>query len=279
MSKNTKVENQVENGSDIVKSSRFSNFVFFIAPAISIAVLLVLWFIGSRGNERIFPSPITVFFKLCNIFVKPLSGSTLLGHIGISMMRVFAGLGAAIIVGVPLGTLIGWNKTVKASVGALFECIRPIPVLAWIPLIIMWFGIGEQAKIIMIFIGALMPIVVNSYTGIKLVSSLYLDVGRMFNCTSQSQLLTKIVLPAALPTIFAGIRNATSVAWMVVLASEMLAAKAGLGFLINRGMEVFDISLCLAGMVSIGICGAMLGLLTNLIERMICPWSAKKKSD
>ena len=172
-----------------------------------------------------------------------------------------------------------YKRQVRATLGTLFECIRPIPVLAWIPLMIMWFGIGEKAKIIMIFIGALMPIVVNSYTGIKLVSPLYLDVGRMFNASSQSQLLWKIVLPAALPTIFAGIRNATSMSLMVVLAAEMLAAKSGLGFMINRGMEAYNMKLVMSGMVAIGVTGAMLSVLTNLIERRICPWNSHIKSE
>ena len=120
---------------------------------------------------------------------------------------------------------------------------------------------------------ALMPIVVNSYTGIKMVSPLYLDVGKMFNASTERQLLTSIVLPAALPTIFAGIRNATSLALMVVLAAEMIAARAGLGFLINRGMEVFDVSLVMAGMVAIGVTGALVAALTNFIERKLCPWN------
>jgi NitT/TauT family transport system permease protein/sulfonate transport system permease protein len=192
---------------------------------------------------------------------------------------VFAALFFAIVIGVPTGILIGWNRFFAKTVGTLFELIRPIPALAWIPLVITWFGIGETPKVIMVFLGALMPIVVNSYTAIKLVPPLYIDVGRMFNAVTSRQILTKVVLPASLPTIFAGIRNATSVGWMVVLAAEMLAAKSGLGFLINRGMESFDVALIMCGMVMIGVIGALLAVATNLIERRLCPWNIALTSD
>lgn len=267
------VENQVENGRDVVRDRPAKRWLYAVSPAFGIGLLLIVWMIASGRNVRIFPTPWIVVQKMWELLFTPISGATLPGHLGISMLRVFIALGFAIFIGVPFGVLIGWSPRFRATFGALFECIRPIPVLAWIPLIVMWFGIGEKAKIIMIFIGSFMPIVVNSYTGIKMVSPLYLDVGKMFNAVTQGQLLRRIVLPAALPTIFAGIRNATSVAWMVVLAAEMLAAKTGLGFLICRGMEVFDISLVMAGMVSVGLAGVFLAFITNFIERKVCPWN------
>lgn len=274
-----KVENQIEHGSDTAKESVWMKLIYLVIPFVGLGIMLCMWFAASNINTEAFPTPAEVLKQLADLMVHPLSGYTLLGHVAISLRRVCIALFFAMLAGIPLGILIGWNPMVRATLGTLFECIRPIPVLAWIPLMIMWFGIGEKAKIIMIFIGALMPIVVNSYTGIKLVSPLYLDVGRMFNASSQSQLLWKIVLPAALPTIFAGIRNATSMSLMVVLAAEMLAAKSGLGFMINRGMEAYNMKLVMSGMVAIGVTGAMLSVLTNLIERRICPWNSHIKSE
>lgn len=274
-----KLENQIESGQDAATRSAFVGFVHFIAPYVALCLLVAAWWFASHENARIFPSPAIVLDKLWHLLWNKLSGSTLFGHIGISMLRIFVALFFAIVIGVPFGVLIGWSPVFRATFGALFECVRPIPVLAWIPLVIMWFGLGERAKTVMIFVGSFMPIVVNSYTGIKMVSPIYLDVGRMFNAATQKQLLMKIVLPAALPTIFAGIRNATSVAWMVVLAAEMLAAKTGLGFIISRGMEVFDIALVMTGMVCIGVAGAFLALLTNLVERKVCPWNRALASE
>ncbi len=110
----------------------------------------------------------------------------------------------------------------EQPVGTLFELLRPIPPLAWLPIIIMAFGIGELPKILIVFIGAFMPIVINSYTGIRLVDPLLLDVARSFNA-DERQLLSIVAIPSSLPAIFAGIRNATSGAWMTVLAGEMIA--------------------------------------------------------
>lgn len=250
-----------------------------LLPFLSILCILVIWIIGSGINSAIIPSPAQVAERMVKLCVTPVARTSLPGHILASLVRVFKALFLAIAVGIPMGVFIGWSKPFAATVGVLFEMIRPIPALAWIPLLIAWFGVSETSKVVMVFLGALMPIVVNSYTAIKLVPSLYIDVGKMFNAVTDRQLLTRIVLPASLPTIFAGIRNSTSVAWMVVLAAEMLAAKSGLGFLINRGMESFDVPLVMCGMVLIGVIGALLALLTNLIERRLCPWNRSLVSE
>lgn len=274
-----KTENQVETSKEARQKNLIYHVLYYALPVLSIVLLIAVWFLGASKNSMIFPTPITVLERMVDLCQNELSGYTLLGHMGISLLRVAIALSLAILIGVPLGVMIGWSRAVRATIGALFECIRPIPMLAWIPLMVMWFGIGEKSKIIMIFMAALMPIVVNAYTGIKMVSPLYLDVGRMFNASTQRQLLTVVVLPAALPTIFAGIRNATGMALMVVLAAEMLAARAGLGFLINRGMEVFDVSLVMSGMVAIGVTGALLAVLTNYLERKLCPWNRSLSSE
>jgi taurine transport system permease protein len=271
--------NQTDCTKDTVKTSLSRRILMDVAPYLAILALLAIWFFASVANARIVASPLDVVVRLGKLSVTKLSGNYLWSHALASLTRVFAALFFAIIIGVPMGILIGWNRFFAKTIGTLFELIRPIPALAWIPLVITWFGIGETPKIIMVFLGALMPIVVNSYTAIKLVPPLYIDVGRMFNAVTGRQILTKVVLPASLPTIFAGIRNATSVGWMVVLAAEMLAAKSGLGFLINRGMESFDVALIMSGMVMIGVIGALLAVATNFIERRLCPWNIALTSD
>ena len=156
---------------------------YFILHFLGILLLLAIWCLGSSANPIIFPTPVMLLRRMAELCQNELSGYTLIGHMGVSLLRVAVSLFLAIVIGVPLGVLIGWSRTVRATIGALFECIRPIPMLAWIPLMVMWFGIGEESKIIMIFMAALMPIVVNSYTGIKMVSQLYLDVGKMFHAS------------------------------------------------------------------------------------------------
>lgn len=255
------------------ESSRMRRILSAWAPFISIAAFVLIWLLAHAGNPNLVASPIEVIERAMKLCQQSISGHYLWGHVLASARRIVLGLALAIIVGVPLGILIGWNPYFAKTVGTLFELIRPIPALAWIPLFVMWLGIGETPKVILVFIGSLMPITVNSYTGVRLVSPLYLDVGRMFNCTKGSKLLVHVVVPAALPAIFAGIRSSTSVAWMVVLAAEMMGADSGLGFLINRGMTVFDIALIMTGMVMIGVLGALLSLLLGAVERRICPWN------
>lgn len=249
-----------------------------ILPFLSIALLLGIWLYASGINSMLVPTPGMVWDRLVQLFVKPIGNVNLFGHILASLKRVFIALFFAILLGVTIGVLIGWNRAFRATVGTLFELLRPIPPLAWLPIIIMAFGIGELPKILIVFIGAFMPIVINSYTGIRLVDPLLLDVARSFNA-DERQLLFNVAIPSSLPAIFAGIRNATSGAWMTVLAAEMIAAKQGLGFLIQRGMDYFDVSLILVGMLTIGIVGALLAVLTNVLERLIIPWNQKINQD
>ena len=155
----------------------------------------------------------------------------------------------------------------------MFEVIRPIPPIAWIPLITIWFGIGEFSKILIVFTGTFAVVVVNTYTGVRMVDPLNISVGRIFHA-SKYRMLSEIVLPAALPAIFAGIRMAVGTGWAIVLAAEMLGAVSGTGFLISRGNEIGDTPLIFICMFIIGIIGALLSALTSYIERRACPWKA-----
>ncbi|WP_305767176.1 ABC transporter permease [Candidatus Epulonipiscium viviparus] len=238
----------------------------------SVAAFIIVWFIASLFNAELIPSPIAVIDRMILLFEKPVSGYNLFGHIWASLRRVLIALLISGVVGIVMGILIGWNYYAKKTIGVLFELIRPIPPIAWLPIIVMWFGIGELSKVVMVFIGTLMPIVINTYTGIRMVDSALLDVAESFNA-SDRQLLTEIAIPSALPSIMAGIRNAIGVGWMVVLAAEMIGAKEGVGFLITRGMEYFDVPLIMVGMVAIGIVGALLSAVIEKLERVVCPWA------
>jgi len=249
--------------------------ITMIMPYVSIAFLLIIWFLGSRANSEVLPSPAAVLDRMLALFSEPINKLNIFGHIYASLKRVIIAVSLASVVGITLGVMIGWSKRLRLTVGTLFEIIRPIPPIAWLPLIVIWFGIGEFPKVLLVFIGALMPIVVNTYTGIKMVDNAILDMGRVFNAKNK-QLLFEIAIPSAIPVIFAGIKNGLGVGWMVVLAAEMIGANAGVGFLITRGMEYFDVSLILVGMISIGVVGALLSVVTDLIEKVVCPWNLRK---
>lgn len=250
------------------------NIVYLILPVLSISLLILLWVAASGGDNSMFPSPKATLDRLVVLSQKPIMKLNLFQHVMISLYRVLTALGAAWILGIAFGIMLGWNKKFNAFFGPIFEGFRSIPPIAWIPLITIWFGIGEFPKIVIVFIGAISPVVVNTKAGMSNIDSIYLDASRVFNANQRQQLF-EIAIPSAIPAIFAGIRTSTSTGWMVVLAAEMLGAKSGVGFLIVRGMQSGDMPLILVAMITIGIVGAILAIVTQFVERLVCPWTAK----
>lgn len=251
------------------KRSFVGNIIYTILPSLSIICLIILWLCASKVNSVLVPTPIAILERFIKTFTVPISNQYIWGHIWASLRRVLIALCFSCGLGIPFGILIGWSKKADATLGTLFELIRPIPPIAWLPLVIMLMGIGEIPKIVIVFIGTFSPIVLNTATSIKLVDPLYLNVGRMFNA-NQRKLLFNIALPASMPAIFAGFRTATSGGLMVVMAAEMIGAQSGLGFLIQRGMDAFDVPLIMVGMIVIGLVGVVLAVLTNYLEKLVC---------
>lgn len=247
------------------------DIVYKILPFISLGLVVLLWYRVSTNRPDMFPTMKATWDRLILLFKQPIMRVPYYGHILASLKRVVLALLAGIILGVPFGTMIGWNKKLDSFFGSIFNIIRPIPPLAWIPLIIISFGIGEFPKILIVFIGTFMPIVINTRAGLKSAEQLYLDVGTLFDANKR-EMLTEVAMPSAIPAIFAGIKTATSTGWMTVLAAEMLSAKSGVGFLVTRGMDASDLPLVLVAMITIGIVGALLSVITSFIERLLCPW-------
>lgn len=257
------------------RKAYYRSLIYMILPVSSICLLIFLWILTARNSE--FPSPQETWDRLIQLFQHPIMGHNIFGHVWSSLIRVIAALAFDWTFGIAFGILIGWNKKAKALFTPLFNAFRSVPPLAWIPLITMWFGIGEFPKILIVIFGSLASIVVNTQAGMSTIDQLYLNVGTIFNA-SQNQKLFQIAIPSALDAIFAGVRTSTSAAWMVVLAAEMLGAKSGVGFLITRGMDSMDMPLVLMSMIAIGIVGALLAIITQFAERMICPWTRKRSN-
>lgn len=253
------------------------NWIYKILPIISITLLGILWIAVANNEGGRFPSPVETWERFKMLMNKPIKGLNIFGHTWASLKRVFTALVIAWILGISFGILTGWNKKCNALFTPMFTAFRSVPPLAWIPLITIWFGTGEASKILVVFIGCIASIVVNTQAGMSNINQLYLDVGTIFNANDRQKLF-QIAIPSALDAIFAGIRTSTSAAWMVVLAAEMLGGKSGVGFLIIRGMDSLDLPLVLLAMIFIGIVGAMLAIITQIAERVVCPWM-KKGSD
>lgn len=256
-------------------NKNLKKIIYAVLPLISIGAFFIAWIILSSAEGTLIPTPKATFLRLIEILVKPISGGTLFVHIWVSLRRVLIAFVIAIFLGVGLGVGLGWNKKFKALFGPIFEILRPIPPIAWIPLVVLWMGIGETPKIFIVFIGSFVPIVLNTFSGIKDIDALTINAGKVLGA-NRRQLLAEVALPATIPAILAGIRTALSSGWMCVVAAEMIVAKQGVGFLIVRGQESGDTALIVICMLAIGVVSALLSFSLTKLEGVLCPWQFSK---
>lgn len=234
-------------------------------PVLACAVSLAAWhFAVQWSGTRVFPSPLEVAQGMRELVHK----HVLLPDIADSLRRVLIGFGAASLLGIPLGLFLGWNPTINQTLNPVLQILRPISPLAWIPVAILLLGIGDHAAIFLIFLGSLFPILVACIDSVSTVSPIYRRAGRNFGLTT-FPLLRRIVFPAALPKILVGLRIAFGIAWLVVVAAEMVAVDSGLGYLVidsrNSGKR-YD--LVVAAMLLIGAIGLVLDYGFRSIEKL-----------
>lgn len=196
---------------------------------------------------------------------------TLLTHIAASFQVAFSGFFLAILVGAPLGLLMGWYKPVEKFFRPLFEIIRPIPPISWIPISILFFGIGVASKAFIIFFSAFVPTLINSNTGILSTNQAHINVGKTCGA-SKSKMFFTIGIPSAMPMVFAGFKLSLGNAWSTLVAAEMLASKEGLGYMIIMSRTFSRLDLMIGGMLVIGVLGIFLSLAMDFIERLAVRW-------
>jgi NitT/TauT family transport system permease protein len=186
-------------------------------------------------------------------------------------VRVIQGFALAMLVGIPLGLMIGWNRLVATMADPMVQVLRPIPITAWLPFSIAVFGIRDLGSISLIFVGGFFAIVVNTTQGARDVDKNLMRAARMMGASSWT-LLRRVVLPAALPNIFTGIRIGMGIAWTAVVAAEMVAVKSGLGYVLWDAYYVGRMDIVLADMASIGMMGYLSDRLIVLTERRMLRW-------
>ncbi|MDU1326216.1 MAG: ABC transporter permease [Clostridiales bacterium] len=241
-----------------------------VLPFLSVFIFLSIWQIVALCNPEMFPTPFHTAASLVKMLI-PSSGASILIHVWASLQRVLIAYIIACIIGIFLGILFGWSHTIYDYVYPVFELLRPIPPMAWVPLIIIWFGVGETAKIVICFIGCLVPLVVNTLFGVSSLDPTYLKAARVLGAGPRA-LLFEIVLPGIFPNILAGMKVALSAGWVCVIASEMIAARKGLGYLIIRSMETGNMLNILIALIFIGSISALLSALFSRAEKVVCPW-------
>ena len=199
-------------------------------------------------------------------FLELLVSGELFVHIQASLGRVLAAWCLAVLIAVPLGLAMGRWRRFEHIVDPVVELFRPISPLAWIPLAILWFGIGETGKIFIIFVATFFPILLNTVSGVKGVDGVLIRAGQALGCDTDWSLFRKIILPAAMPTIIVGFRIAFGTGWAAIIAAELVAAQSGLGYLIADGMEILRSDMVLVGMAVIGILGVVIDSVFRLVS-------------
>ena len=232
---------------------------------ILIALLIALWWVVVvQTDSLIFPTP----WQVVTGTLELAEDGTLWEHIGASLFRVGTGFLIAVIVAVPTGLWMGRVDGVYRTLNPLFQILRPISPIAWIPLAILWFGVGDVSPVFLIFIAAVFPMIVQTASGVHTIERRYLHAAENFG-VSRATLFRRVIVPAVLPEIVVGMRIGLGVAWLVVVAAEMIALRSGLGYLIidsrNAGNR-YD--LVIAGMIIIGLIGLLLDGLMRLLEQL-----------
>jgi len=234
-------------------------------------VLLALWEIGVRAqwiDGNLFPPPSKVLQALVDLAKLGM----LRKDIEASVVRVGVGFLIASACAISLATLLARWTTLAKYVMPILELVRPISVIAWIPIAILWFGLGDKPAWFIIFLGSFFPIFTNTYLGIRSVQPIHIQAAQ---CLGAGKLLflRKVLLPSALPYILAGMRVGLGVGWMCVIAAELIAATSGLGYMIQTARVLIETEKVLAGMITIGVIGYFMNFLMLLLERRLTPWS------
>jgi len=241
------------------------NFPIRLRPVFFVAALLVLWDVAARRqSSHILPGPLAVLAGIAELVQRGL----LLKYIVASLFRVTWGFAMATVLAIPMGLALGSHRRVEMALNPMIQIFRPISPLAWIPISILWFGVGDLAAIFLIFLASFLPLTVTAINAVKSIEQIYLRAGRNFGL-DQVQLLYRVLYPAVAPQLIIGLRITLGIAWLVVVAAEMIAVNSGLGFLIvdarNAGNR-YD--LVVAGMVMIGVIGLLLDIGMRSLERI-----------
>lgn len=256
-----------------MKKKKIDKEALLYALAAIASFFIFWWFITTfTAARKTTPGPWPVFLLLTQSFHEPIGDYTIIGHLVISLRRVLVGFSVATLGGIVLGIAMGTSRWSKAIFKPIFELLRPIPPIAWIPLVILFFGVGETPKYVITGIGAFTNVTLNAFTAAENVDEELIGAARMLG-TSERGIFFRVILPSCTPQIFAGMQVALSTSWMAVLAAEMVGAREGCGWLILRGNDTLNITLVMVGMIVVGLVGLALATLMRKVEGKLCQWN------
>lgn len=249
-----------------------------VISAITIGVIIAAWGLASAYalvSPVFLPSPRQVVLALYNLVVTGFVDATLAEHVGASLYRIFGALIASILIGIPAGIAIGTSRLGRGILDPVVEFLRPLPPLAYLPLIIIWVGIGEASKITVIALSMLPSIILSTSAGVRGVSKDHVNAARSLGA-SRRQVLREVVLPSAVPSILTGVRIALGAGWTTLVAAELVAATSGIGFMIQSAAQFLVTDIVIAGIVVIAVIAILLEYVARQIERRLVPWAAHR---
>jgi taurine transport system permease protein len=243
--------------------------------AVTLGALLFVWWgltdgTGLISNMR-FPAPAETLSAWKQILFEGYSNARWHEHVLRSVRLVTMGFVVASTLGVALGLAMGASRTVEALANPVFLFLRPIPPLAWIPLAIVWLGLGDAAKILVIFVAAFVPSVINTFSGVRQIDRPLLEASAMLNITGW-RYWKEVLIPGALPSIFTGLRLSLQASWTTLVAEELVGAIAGLGQILNQASQDIYPPMILVGMISVALCGWLMTLALGWFEKKVMPW-------
>lgn len=241
----------------------------------ALAAVLALWYLATTATGLIsparFPAPAEVWGAAQQIALDGYGNARLHEHVLRSVLLVTMGFTVASSFGVALGLAMGASRVVEALANPVFLLLRPIPPLAWIPLSIVWLGLGDAAKILVIFVAAFVPSVINAYTGVRQIDKPVFEAAAMLGVRGL-RYWREVLIPGALPSIFTGLRLSLQAAWTTLVAAELVGAVAGLGAILNQAAQDIYPAMIVVGMASVALCGWLMTRALGWVERRVMPW-------
>lgn len=280
MTMNTSFKGDDEKAGRAERKSRYRSLgegSTFTINLISIGSLLLLWWVATHLGwikPLFMPKPEAIWSAFMQAAAGDLDGHTLLVHLLWSMYRVFLSFALAVIVGVPVGIAMGVSRIMRGIFDPVIEFYRPLPPLAYLPLMIVWFGIGETAKIILLFLAIFAPVALSARSGVKSASQDQIQAARSMGA-STLQLVWHVIIPSALPDILVGLRIGMGVGWTTLVAAEIVAADAGLGKMVFNASNFLRTDVVILGILLIGIVAYLFEVLMRFIERRAVPWKGR----
>lgn len=238
-----------------------------VISLLSVLTILVFWYMISWKNPELMPTPVETLKQMFEMIVNP-TGVSLFEHVAASFTRVFIAYFSATLAGVLIGVAFGWSENFRDFVHPIFELLRPIPPIAWIPFSIIWFGIGVGPAVFIIFMGCVFPILLSTIDGVHRTDPVLIEAAQSFGA-SNSQMLTEVIIPSSLPYIVSGLKIATGIALMCTISGEMIGSSSGIGYMILTSTNLFDTGSTVVGMLVIGVIGIIFDYIFTKIQERI----------